>query len=47
MIELFSEVAKNYLAEKKNLFKGNRLGTIVRKDIPDQIMNFWIQKSLV
>lgn len=38
LIELFSEVAQHYLTEKKNEFKENRLGTLVRKDIPEAIM---------
>lgn len=40
MIELFSEVAQNYLTEKNNAFKENSLGTLVRKDIPNEIMTF-------
>lgn len=38
MIELFSEVAQHYLTEKKNEFKENQLGILVRKDIPEAIM---------
>lgn len=40
MIELFSEVVQNYLTEKQNTFKENPLGTIVRTDIPAEIMTF-------